>query len=59
MNDKGSVKVRVKPTVPREEEGIYLKPDMGAIVSFLKESNPTGPQAKDAAAKNEQLAGAR
>ncbi len=28
----GSVKV----TVPREEEGIYLKPDMTAMVSFLK-----------------------
>jgi multidrug resistance efflux pump len=33
---KGAVPVRVKVKVPKEEEGIYLKPDMGAIVSFLK-----------------------
>ncbi len=33
---KGAVPVRVKLTVPAEEEGVYLKPEMGAIVSFLK-----------------------
>ncbi len=33
---KGAIPVRVKVTVPREEEGVYLKPDMGVIVSFLK-----------------------
>jgi HlyD family secretion protein len=33
---KGAVPVRVKVKVPREEEGVYLKPDMGVIVSFLK-----------------------
>jgi multidrug resistance efflux pump len=33
---KGAVPVRVKLKVPREEEGVYLKPEMGAIVSFLK-----------------------
>ena len=33
---KGAIPVRVKLTVPSEEEGIYLKPEMGAIVSFLK-----------------------
>jgi multidrug resistance efflux pump len=33
---KGAIPVRVKVTVPRDEEGVYLKPDMGAIVSFLK-----------------------
>jgi HlyD family secretion protein len=32
---KGAVPVRVKVKVPAEEEGVYLKPDMGAIVSFL------------------------
>lgn len=32
---KGSVQVRVKVTVPPEEEGI-LKPEMGVIVSFFK-----------------------
>lgn len=33
---KGAIPVRVKLTVPSEEEGIFLKPEMGAIVSFLK-----------------------
>jgi HlyD family secretion protein len=33
---KGAVPVRVKLTVPREEEGVYLKPEMGAIVTFYK-----------------------
>jgi multidrug efflux pump subunit AcrA (membrane-fusion protein) len=32
---KGSVPVRVKLQVPPEEEGVYLKPEMGATVSFL------------------------
>ena len=31
---KGAVPIRVKVTVPSEEEGVYLKPDMSAIVSF-------------------------
>lgn len=34
---KGAIPVRVKITVPREEEGIYLKPEMGALVSFLSD----------------------
>lgn len=34
---KGAVPVRVKVTVPSEEEGVYLKPEMGAVVRFLKE----------------------
>jgi multidrug resistance efflux pump len=33
---KGAVPVRVKLIVPKEEEGVYPKPEMGAIVSFLK-----------------------
>jgi multidrug resistance efflux pump len=33
---KGAVPVRVKLTVPAEEEGMYLKPEMSAVVSFLK-----------------------
>jgi multidrug resistance efflux pump len=33
---KGAIPVRVKLTVPRDEEGVYLKPDMGVIVSFKK-----------------------
>jgi multidrug resistance efflux pump len=32
---KGAVPVRVKIIVPKEEEGVYLKPEMGALVSFL------------------------
>lgn len=32
---KGAVPVRVKVAVPAEEEGVYLKPEMGAIVTFL------------------------
>jgi multidrug resistance efflux pump len=34
---KGAIPVRVKIDVPPEEEGVYLKPEMGAIVSFLNE----------------------
>jgi multidrug resistance efflux pump len=33
---KGAVPVRVKLTVPKNEEGIYLRPEMGVIVQFLK-----------------------
>jgi multidrug resistance efflux pump len=32
----GSVPVRVKIFVPKEEEGVYLKPDMGVFVTFQK-----------------------
>jgi len=35
---KGAIPVRVKIRIPREEEGVYLKPEMGAIVSFLNEN---------------------
>lgn len=33
---KGAISVRVKVRVPAEEEGVFLKPEMGALVSFLK-----------------------
>ena len=33
---KGAVPVRVKLNVPADEEGVYLKPEMSAVVSFLK-----------------------
>jgi multidrug resistance efflux pump len=33
---KGAVPVRVKLAIPAEEEGIYLKPEMNATVTFLK-----------------------
>jgi multidrug resistance efflux pump len=42
---KGAVPVRVKLIVPKDEEqGAYLKPDMGAVVSFLKKEE--GKEAK-------------
>jgi len=34
---KGAVPVRVKLTVPAEEEGVYLKPEMSAVVTFLND----------------------
>ena len=43
---KGAVPVRVKLKVPAEEEGVYLKPEMGAIVSFLSQENAPQPQGK-------------
>jgi HlyD family secretion protein len=33
---KGAITVRVAIEVPKEEEGVYLKPDMGVIVSFKR-----------------------
>ncbi len=33
---KGAIPVRVKLTIPAEEEGVYLKPEMGAHVSFFQ-----------------------
>lgn len=40
---KGAVPVRVKLTVPADEEGVYLKPEMGAVVTFL--AGPAAPPA--------------
>jgi len=37
---KGAIPVRVKLTVPRQEEGVYLKPEMGAIVTFYGAAAP-------------------
>jgi HlyD family secretion protein len=39
---KGAIPVRVKIVIPKEEEGVYLKPEMGALVSFL--NNPAKPK---------------
>jgi multidrug resistance efflux pump len=33
---KGALPVRVKVRVPKEEEGVFLRPEMGAVVSFLQ-----------------------
>ena len=38
---KGAVPVRVQIKIPREEEGQYLRPEMGAVVTFFnKKINP-------------------
>ncbi len=37
---QGAVPVRVKVIVPPQEEGVYLKPEMGAVVAFLKSNEP-------------------
>lgn len=37
---KGAVPVRVKVRVPAEEEGVYLKPEMGANVTFYDGLDP-------------------
>ncbi len=42
---KGAIPVRVKIDIPREEEGVYLKPEMGAVVAFL--AVPPAPQGPD------------
>jgi multidrug resistance efflux pump len=38
---KGAIPVRVKIAIPADEEGVYLKPEMGAIVTFLQEAAET------------------
>jgi multidrug resistance efflux pump len=47
---KGAVSVRVLLSVPADEEGVYLKPEMSARVSFLREKSDDTP-AKPAGAK--------
>ncbi len=37
---KGAIPIRVKLSVPREEEGVYLKPEMGAVVTFYAAETP-------------------
>jgi multidrug resistance efflux pump len=40
LQNKAAIQVRVKLTVPKEEEGVYLKPGMNSRVAFLQpESN--------------------
>lgn len=43
---KSAIPVRVKLAVPRDEEGVYMKPEMGAVVSFLKASQSKEAQAR-------------
>lgn len=40
---KGAIPVRVKVEVPAEEQGTYLKPDMGVIVSFYGAAAEASP----------------
>jgi HlyD family secretion protein len=35
---QGAIPVRVKIQVPKDEQGKYLRPDMGVIVNFLKDT---------------------
>lgn len=37
---KGAIPVRVKISIPADEEGVYLKPEMGAIVTFFRDQSP-------------------
>jgi multidrug resistance efflux pump len=37
---KGAIPVRVKVQIPADEEGVYLKPEMGAVVSFFRADAP-------------------
>jgi multidrug resistance efflux pump len=36
---KSAVPVRVKVQIPKEEEGVYLKPEMGVVVAFYKQAD--------------------
>jgi HlyD family secretion protein len=47
---KGAVPVRVKIRIPGDEEGVYLKPEMGAIVTFFNEKVelPAAPESQPA-----------
>ena len=49
---KGAIPVRVKVRIPPGMEGIHLKPEMGAIVSFYKVADPQF-EAKEKTAERE------
>lgn len=42
-----AIAVRVRINVPKDEEGVYLRPDMTAMVSFLPERATAGPPIAD------------
>lgn len=44
---KGALPVRVKISVPPEEEGVYLRPEMGAIVTFLRQTRAAEATAEE------------
>jgi len=37
---KGAVPVRVRIVVPNDEQGVFIKPDMGAMVTFFNREIP-------------------
>lgn len=41
---KGGLPVRVKIDIPKAEEGMYLRPEMGVIVSFLRANEAKVPE---------------
>ncbi|CAN5255173.1 efflux RND transporter periplasmic adaptor subunit [soil metagenome] len=43
---KSAVPVRIKVQIPREEEGVYLKPEMGVVVAFYKQADAKTPDLK-------------
>jgi len=48
---KGAIPVRVKISIPPEEEGVYLKPEMGALVSFLGKTDDAAPPSESGKTK--------
>lgn len=48
---RGAVSVRVKIRIPADEEGVYLKPEMGAVVTFYA-AEVTVPLTPSAAAES-------
>jgi HlyD family secretion protein len=44
---KGAVPIRVKVDIPAAEEGVYLKPEMGAVVSFLRKADSVGAKSPE------------
>ena len=49
---KGAVPVRVKVKVAKSEEGVYLKPDMSAVVTFLNQRLDASTDKNAASAQN-------
>jgi multidrug resistance efflux pump len=47
---QGAIPTRVKVRVPADEEGVYLKPEMSAVVTFLNEDAPPAPASVPSAA---------
>lgn len=50
---KGAVSVRVKIRVPTEEEGVFLKPDMAALVRFYGAASTLAESPKSESPKSE------